>query len=68
VVYYTSTEYTSFVTGGEIITKNEGEVVAIDRARAITSASEQASDSLATLKYVREAAFEQKSAQAHQGP
>jgi hypothetical protein len=66
VLYHTSSEYTVFVTGRERIKKIEGEVVAKDRARAITSASEQASESLATLKYVRNVAFEKKLADDHQ--
>jgi hypothetical protein len=52
VVYHTSSEYTAFVTGCERIKKIEGEVVAKDRSRAITSASEQVAESLATLKDV----------------
>jgi hypothetical protein len=66
VVYHTSSRYTASVTGRESTKKIEGGVVAKDRARAITSASEQAAESLATLKDVRNVAFEQKVAEAHQ--
>jgi hypothetical protein len=40
-------------------------VVAKDRARSINSASEEAAESLATLKDVSTVAFEQKIAEAH---
>jgi hypothetical protein len=39
-----------------------------DRARAITTASEQAAESLATLKETSEEAFKNKAFQARQGP
>jgi hypothetical protein len=68
VVYHTSAEYIIFVTGRERINKIEGEVAAKDRAREITSASEQASESLTTLKDARDVAFDRKVADAHQGP
>jgi hypothetical protein len=68
VVYHASVEYTAFTTGRERIKKIEGEVVARDRARAITTASEQAAESLATLKETIEEAFKKKVVQACQGP
>jgi hypothetical protein len=68
VVYNTSSGYTAFVTGRESSKKIEGEVVSKDRARAITSASEQAAESLTTLKDASNVAFEQKVAHAHQDP
>jgi hypothetical protein len=68
VVYNTSAEYTTFlVTGIESIKKSEGEVVEKDRERDITSASEQAAESLGTLKDVRKVAFERKVTEAHPG-
>jgi hypothetical protein len=48
--------------------KNEGEVVARNRARVITTASEQAVESLAKLKETSEEAFKKKVVQARQGP
>jgi hypothetical protein len=66
VVYHTSYEYTAFVTGRERIKKIKGEVVATDKVRSITSASEQAAESLATLKDVSNVSFEQTVAEAHQ--
>jgi hypothetical protein len=67
VVYHVSVEYTAFITGREIIKIIEGEV-ARDRARAIMTASEQASESLPSLKDTSEEAFNNKVAQAQQGP
>jgi hypothetical protein len=50
VVYHVSVEYTAVTTGCEQNKKNEGDVVARARERAITTASEQAAESLASLK------------------
>jgi hypothetical protein len=67
VVYHVNMEYTACVTGNEIIKKIEGEVAARDRARAITAASGQAAELLASLKDVSEGAFDKEVAQAQQG-
>jgi hypothetical protein len=68
IVCHVSVKYTAFTAGQERIKKIEGEVVARDRARAITTASEQAVESLATLKETSEEAFKKKYVQARQGP
>jgi hypothetical protein len=57
LVCQTSDEYTTFVTGREMIKNFEGYVVANDRGRSVTSALQQAAKLLATLKYVSEVAF-----------
>jgi hypothetical protein len=61
-------EYTEFVTGRERIKKIKCEVVAQYQARAITTSSEQAVESLASLKDTSEEAFNKKVVQARQGP
>jgi hypothetical protein len=68
VVYHVSVEYTAFTTGRERIKKIEGEVVARDRARAITTAPEQAAEQLASLKETSEKAFNKKVIKDRQGP
>jgi hypothetical protein len=68
IVYHVSMGYTVFVTGRERVKTIEGEVVARYRARAITTASDQAAESLSSLKDTSEEAFNKKDIQAYQGP